>query len=188
MKNLFNEILEQVPEKLTAGYQWAWKRADISSTYPTDTYSLKYVFTAMFASATHVFTTQKVNGVHIATVSSVDSAIAAGDYRWQAVIIRDSDSVEVVADEGFIEVAEKEGATSNHVYKVLLAIRATIEGIATEEQQSYSIAGRSLSRYTHTELVMLEKDYSRRWEKEKNAVLKASGRTASTTVKIRMRA
>jgi hypothetical protein len=52
--------------------------------------------------------------------------------------------------------------------KIYEAIVATIEGRASQDQMSYSIAGRSLSRMSVQDLIEFEGIYKARWMKEVN--------------------
>lgn len=179
---------EGEPSRLNAGYRWAWTRSDITSVYSTDLYTLNYDLLSVATGTVRRFVAGKVDGAHVIELTKTETDIDAGEYRWQAIIVRDSDSAEVLVDEGTVEVVERLGETSSHAYKVLMAIRATIEGIATREQQSYSIAGRTLSRYTPEDLMKLEKEYSRRWKMEKDKIDKLNGKKVNNTVKIKMSA
>ena len=55
----------------------------------------------------------------------------------------------------------------SHARKVLSAIEAVIEGRASQDQMSYSIAGRSLSRMPIDDLLTLRDRYRAEWNKEK---------------------
>ena len=55
----------------------------------------------------------------------------------------------------------------SHARKVLTAIEAVIEGRASVDQSSYSIAGRSLSRMGVDELLLFRDRYRAEWLKEK---------------------
>ena len=183
MNNLFDSdnYPDVEPGELIIGDRWAWTRSDITDTYETASYTLKYRF-SLQASPFSTFEIEagKVSSAHMVEVAQATTAgYAAGDYRWQAVIVRDSDSEEVTVDQGFTELTPDFTGTDDArpwVYRVLVAIRATIEGTATTDQESYSINGRSLSRRSLEELMALESEFSRKWDAEK-AKTDANART-----------
>lgn len=196
MKNLFStENYPTVePNELVVGARWAWTRPDITSAYPTTAYTLKYRFNLLSANgAVKTFTATKTDGAHVVEVASATTAdYAKGDYSWQAVVVRDSDNEEVVVDQGYsILITKMSGETADsrsHTYITLMAIRATIQGSATREQQSHTIAGRSLSRRSLEELTKLEQEYNRRWNDEVRNQRRKSGRKAGNRVLAKMRA
>lgn len=55
--------------------------------------------------------------------------------------------------------AAPDGELTTHAERVLAAIEAVIENRATKDQQSYSIAGRSITRIPVAELLELRKQY-----------------------------
>jgi len=55
--------------------------------------------------------------------------------------------------------AAPDGDLNTHAERVLAAIEAVIENRATKDQQSYSIAGRSITRIPIAELLELRKQY-----------------------------
>lgn len=182
------------PTEAFAGERWAWTRSDITATYPTASYTLSYRMCLQEASHADIdITATKSDSKHVVEVGqATTAAYGEGLYWWQAIVTRDSDSEEVVVGEGYIEVKADLGAhagdTRTQAYKILSAIRATILGTASNEQSSYSIAGRSLSRRSIDELLQLEKEFARRWDKEKEAIDRAAGRAKSNRVLLRMRA
>lgn len=196
MKNLFDSANypNQEPDELAIGSRWGWTRSDITSVYPTATYTLKYRFSLLTSAGTLIeITASKTASAHVVDVgTNVTSDHTAGDYSWQAVIVRDSDSEEVVVDTGFVTLLPDVGDcavdTRSHNYKVLTAIRATIEGTATRDQMSYSIAGRSLSRRSMDELLKLKTHYETLWNNEVEAKRRKSGRKVSNRVLVKMSA
>lgn len=189
MKNQFDSenYPDREPDQLVVGERWAWKRPDIAAAYPTATFTLKYRFSIQNATGTVTeITATKSGSAHVVEVSQTDtSGYAAGDYFWQAVIIRDADSEEVVVDSGYWELQpnlDEAVDTRSHNYITLMAIRAVIEQTATKEQASYSVAGRSLSRRNLEELMELEREYLRRWQNEKKEKRRQSGRKIGNRV------
>lgn len=196
MNNLFDSANypQSEPDELVVGARWAWTRPDITNAYPTSAYTLKYRFNLMVSNgAVKTFTAAKTGGAHVVEVAAATTAAyTAGDYSWQAVVVRDSDSEEVTVDSGFsVFVPKLSGSTADtrsHAYITMKAIEAVIQGVATKEQQSYSIAGRSLTRYSHKELVDFYERYKRMWKAEMEAKRRKSGRKTGSRVLVKMRA
>lgn len=181
MDNLFDSANYPTAEPgiLGVGDRWAWTRPDITTAYPTASYTLKYRFIGQEAGGSVIeIVADKVVSAHVVTVATtVTIDYAPGTYEWQAIVVRDSDSEEVVVSRGYSTLKASTGDTRPWTYRVLMAIRATIEGTASKEDSSYSIAGRSLSRRSVSELLELEKEFQARWTSEQAAVDRAEGRT-----------
>lgn len=193
MENLFNSdnYADSVPTELVAGNLWAWTRADITEAYPTASYTLLFRLSQLDSPYAAVeITAGKVSSAHVVEETTTDHT--AGEYSWQAVVVRDSDSAEITVDSGFLTVlADLDGTpgnTASHTYQVLSAIRATILGTASEKQASYSVGGRALSLRSPAELDELEKEYSRRWSREKQDADRKAGRGSSRRVLAKMSA
>ena len=196
MSNLFDSANypDSIPAKLVSGNRWAWTAADLTADYPTASYTLKYRLSLQTADGlVKVVTASKVSSAHVVEVASATTAqYESGDYYWQAIIVRDSDSEEVTVDSGMCYVlpnlSDEPGDTRSHTLKVLRAIQACIEGTATKEDQSYSIAGRSLARRSIPELLELLSAYEKKWEREKDEIAKQNGRPVSRRVLAKMSA
>lgn len=184
MQNVFDRAKypAREPRSSVAGDRWVWQRIDIAEVYPTDTYSLAYRFTSQAdTSSTQAVNAVEDGGVYYLEVEPATTELfATGAWAWEAVITRTSDSKTAVVDRGFFEVTAS--STASHTLKVLQAIRATIEGTASEDQSRIEIAGRVLERRSISELLALEKEYAKRWQGEQAAALRASGRKTSQTL------
>lgn len=180
------------PQAIVAGSRLAWKRPDITESYPTATFSLKYTLQRWGSTSDYIeIDAAKVSDEHVVTVdASVSAAYPSGEYAWQAVVVRDSDSAEVIEDEGVVTIYPAAGAADNTergwVYLALEAIRATIARTATTDQQSFVVAGRELSRRTPEELMKLEREFSARWDWVKRDIDRQAGRPNSNRVLARM--
>ena len=195
MDNVFDtaNYQDSEPDVLVCGDRWAWTRSDITEAYPTATYTLKYRFSPLDLGTAWEVVAGKVDSAHVVEVSqATTTAYASSECEWKAIIVRDSDSEEVTVDTGHItikpEVGAPDGTTTSWVYQVLSAIRATILGTASNEQSSYSIGGRALSRRTPGELLELEREFSKRWEAEKAAINRKAGRSTPGRVLVKMSA
>ena len=193
MANLFDSTNYPTtePDKIIAGDRIAWKRSDLDSDYPIASYSLKYSARLENAGSTEIEITATESGSdYIVEVGqSTTAAYTAGVYHWQAYIIRTSDSERITVDSGTWEVkANRDAATTdprNHVKKVLDSIEATIEGRASKDQESYSIAGRSLGRTPIADLILLRDKYRTEYVREQRAERVANGLGHSGIIKTR---
>lgn len=190
MKNLFDSdnYSDSVPAELVAGTVFAWKRSDITAVYPVASYTLKFRLAALASPfAEYEYTAEKGGGEHVITETSTDD-VTAGEYRWHAVVTRDSDSAEVQVDEGLLTIRAAAGQDDGHTYRTLMAIRATIEGTASVEQSRIEVGGRVLENRTIEDLLKLEKEYRKRWRAEKARLERQAGRSGKSRVLVKMEA
>ena len=156
----------RVPERLVAGDRWVWKRSDLSGDYPTATYSLAYYFRLNTTTAFSVTATESGNDYLIEIPSATTAGYAKGLWYWSGFIERTSDSQRAEIEYGTTTV-EVDSAVSEDDPRspdqiILDSIEAVIGNRATIDQQSMSIAGRSLSRMTTDELFKWRNDYRER--------------------------
>ena len=187
MINLFESenYPDGVPDELDSGAFAAWKNVAITGAYPTASYTLLFEFYPLDGTEANSFrvTASKVSDAHVVAQRLF---VEPGEYRWQALIQRDSDNVKLKVDEGFSTVRAEAGADVSHTYTVLTAIRATLEGTASREQSRIEIGGRVLEQRPITELLALEKEYTKRWQRERAAVERRAGRPAKSRVLVTM--
>lgn len=154
------ETLWSEPARLVAGDTWAWKKA--LSDYPASTWVLSY---ALRCAAGYVNITASADGDnHSVSVAAATTAVyAAGRYYWQSYVT--SGSTRYTVAEGVLEVEGNYAATSaaadkrTHARKMLEAIEAVLEGVATSDVLEYSIGGRSLKRMSRQDLIKLHAYY-----------------------------
>ena len=180
MANLFDSAnyseheptIEEFGRPIVAGDYTAWKRTDLNSDYSTSLYTLTYQARLENSGSTNIsLTATESNNEYLIEVTSTASAsYTVGIYHWDAFITRDSDSARIRVDSGQWEViANLASATTDprsQNKKILDAIVAIIEGRASQDQMSYSIAGRSLSRMSIDDLLQFEGVYKARWLRE----------------------
>ena len=178
------------PNELQLGDFWAWKRTDLSTDYPTASYSLSYEFNLVDGStaANFTLTATESNNEYIIETSNTTS-YTSGEYNWVAYITRSSDSARIKLSEGFTEIQENYATTTSsvrsHAKKVLDAIEAVIENRATMDQSSMSIAGRSLSRLTIDELLQFRDRYKAEYLKEVKKARIKNKKDSGNTIKVR---
>jgi len=165
-----SDISTTEPLSFRAGDKVQWKISD--SDYPaSDSYVLKYYLTK--AGETLITLTAAASGAdHLITIAAADSAsYDPGIYSYQARI--EKDTTKVTRKEGVIQVyrdisGDATGVTLTAALAIgdpvlelqfWMAVQANImallAGKALKDNQSYSIAGRSLSKYTPAELIEL---------------------------------
>jgi hypothetical protein len=178
------------PNELQLGDFWSWKRTDLSTDYPTASYSLSYEFNLVEGStaANFTLTATESNDEYIIETSNTTS-YTAGQYNWVSYITRSSDSARIKLSEGFTEIQENYATTTSsvrsHAKKVLDAIEAVIENRATMDQSSMSIAGRSLSRLTIDELLQFRDRYKADYLKEVKKARIKNKKDSGNTIKVR---
>jgi hypothetical protein len=178
------------PNELQLGDFWAWKRTDLSTDYPTASYTLSYEFNLVDGStaANFTLTATESNDEYLIEVSNT-TTYTSGEYNWVAYITRSSDSARIKLSEGFTEIQENYATTTSsvrsHAKKVLDAIEAVIENRATMDQSSMSIAGRSLSRLTIDELLQFRDRYKAEYLKEVKKARIKNKKDSGNTIKVR---
>lgn len=144
----------QVPDELIAGDTWEWQRE--LSDYPASTHSAAWYFEK--ADGNFSVTAGETGDTFTGTVSSANSATyRAGRYRWRLLVTRTADSVRKTVEEGWLEVLPDPAAAGNVDHRttaraVLDMIDAYLRDPTNLNAASYSLGGRSLSRWSRSEL------------------------------------
>ena len=171
------------PLSFRAGDLIQWQKS--FSDYPaSESYVLKYY---LVKTGTNLITIEAAasGDDHLITITAADSAnYAAGRYAYQARIEKTTEMHTVGT--GVIEIlanlsADATGADyRSHVKQVLDALEATILGKASSDQLSYSIAGRSLSKFSPEELYTWRNKYRAEYLREE----RRAGRTRPQKIKV----
>lgn len=190
MANLFDSINapSSEPQEIVAGDFTQWKRDDLTSDYPSDSYTLKYSARRQGDGATEIEITGGTD--HLVQISSAVSAnYATGVYNWQAYITRNSDSARVLISKGIWtilannDVNESDPRTDAEIN--LQKCLDVYSGRMTSDVDSYSIAGRSLTKLKPKEL----RDEINYWQskvnQERNKAAIKAGKASSATIKAR---
>ena len=181
------------PAVLVAGDRFTWKRDDLASDYSPSSFALTYEFHEdSGGGGSHKFTitaTEADDTYYIEVGSSTTASYSVGDYIWEAYITRSSDSERIMVDSGRTEITENLANTNadirSHAKKVLDAIEAVIEGRATIDQSSFSIAGRSLSRMSVDELMTFRDRYKAEYLKEIKLARIRNKQGSGNTIKVK---
>ena len=194
MSNIFDRVNypTQEPDTLVVGDRWVWRRDDLVSDYPLDEYALESRFTEDSTRNTNAFTiaaTEAESTYLVEIASAVTASLTAGDYQWAAFIIRSSDNQRVVIDQGRTEILPNLQNTTadlrSHAKKVLDAIEAVLENRASQDQMSYSIAGRSLSRMSIDDLMTFRNRYRAEYLREIKLARIKNKQDSGNTIKVR---
>lgn len=171
MSNLFDSANypTREPDQLVVGDRWVWKRTDLGADYPPASYTLKYSLRLENGGTTEIEIIAAASGSDylIEVSQTTTTGKTAGRYRWQAYIVRNSDSERVTVGSGIVELlANRDAATTDprsHARKVLDSIEAAIEAFAANTVKSYTITtgtgSRTVTKHDVPELLTLRDRY-----------------------------
>lgn len=195
MANLFDRANypTQEPDLLVVGDRWTWRRPDLVNDYPTADYALTYEFMCdSGGGGSHKFTitaTETSDDYIIEVSQDVTEHYHVHNYKWYAFITRTSDSERISIDSGVTQLvadyAESTADQRSHAKKVLDAIEAVLENRASQDQMSYSIAGRSLSRMSVTDLMTFRDRYRAEYNEELKKARIKNHQDTGNTIKVR---
>lgn len=174
------------PTSFTVGDTVKWTKT--LSNYPaSDGWVLSYAF--VNSSATFGESTSTADGdSHAIVITATDSAdLTAGVYTWQSYVTYSGERYQVGAGTVTVKANFADGAADvrSHAKKVLDAIESVIEGRASEDASSLSIAGRSITKMTLDELVAARSRYRVEYANEIKAERIDAGLGHSGRVRIR---
>ena len=189
MANLFDttNAATTEPETIIAGDRLIFLRTDLNADYANSAHTLKYSARLEGTGSTEIEITASASGDDylIEVASATTANYAAGTYRWQMYITRNSDSQRLTLDTGTWEVVpNRDAATTDprsHARIMVEKIESVLEGRADGDVSSYSINGRSLTKLTIAELMEWRDRYRAEYlrevrrERGKNGI--ASGAT-----------
>jgi len=195
MANLFDRANypTQEPDLLVVGDRWTWRRPDLVNDYPTADYALTYEFMCdSGGGGSHKFTitaTETSDDYIIEVSQDVTEHYHVHNYKWYAFITRTSDSERISIDSGVTQLvadyAESTADQRSHAKKVLDAIQAVLENRASQDQMSYSIAGRSLSRMSIDDLMTFRDRYRAEYNEELKKARIKNHQDTGNTIKVR---
>lgn len=146
-----------------AGLTWEWRREDLCD-YPASVWTLTYYFKKTGSAGANFSIQASADGdaFAVTVAKATTAAYTAGDYTWAALVGDGTDQHEV--DVGTFTLLPRYDAAANlddrsHARIVLDAIEAVIENRATQDQQEYSIGGRSLKRMPIADLLSFRSHY-----------------------------
>ena len=196
MANLFDpaNAPEGEPTEIVVGDFIQWKRSDIADAYPTsEGYTAEYVARITGGGATEIKLAQAAGSTddyYLFTVASATSeSFEPGKYHWQLEITQTSSGNRLVVDIGdFTAIPDMDNNQADpriHAEIMIAKIETILQGKADADVSSYSIAGRSLTKMSFTELVEARDYYRREVVKHNNDELLKRGKSNGSTIKVR---
>ena len=187
MANRLTTIQNYIPYEFYAGDTVIWQIENLNTDYSNSTHTLTYKFRLENNGSTtfSVDATADGNNYKITLSASTTASITEGKYNFISYVTRTSDNARVTVDRGMIEVkpnlASSTSETRSHAKKMLDLIESLLEGKATKDVSSYSIAGRSLNKMGVSELLewrnYYKAEYNREISKQRNENEDGSGNT-----------
>ena len=189
MANIFDSANAPLtePSVIVVGDFVQWWQKELAKDYPTASYSLRYTArtTSNGGYEFSVTATESADGYLIQISSDKTAAYYPGTYAWQQEVVRTSDGSRVVLKRGQFEVKDSlSNATDprSHAEIMLAKIESLLSGKADADVASYSVAGRSLTKLSFTEL-MAARDLYRAEVRQEQAAAGIAGTTS--TIKVR---
>lgn len=177
----FNE-----PDVITKGDSVSWKKS-LSNYKASDGWALTYYFRG----AAILNKAASASGDdHLIELSAADTdTLTAGDYAWAAKVEKGSEIITVESGQLTVkkDLADESAGfeTRPYVKRVLDSIESLLEGKVTTDASSYSIQGRSLTRYSFEELENLRDKYKRLWNDYLKKEKRKAGQSVSRKIKVR---
>lgn len=192
MANLFDaaNYPTREPTEVQAGDRWAWKRIDLVTDYPSSAYSLSYVFRKeITGERIAISTTGSATQYLVEVASTVTADYEAGTYHWVAYITRTSDSARIEVDYGTITVQPNRSTDSSDPRSFAQIALDNIETYLKDPTNlaaaSYSIAGRSLSRWNRDDLLREREVLKGEVVRERRAEQIKKGLGTNATIRVR---
>lgn len=193
MANLFDadQAREGEPTEIVVGDFIQWKRSDLVDDYPLSEYSVEYVARITGGGSNEIkVAATETGGTYLITVDSATSAdFAAGYYHWQLEVTKTSTGDRVVVDRGaftaVVDLDDNQADPRLFEEKMLAKIETILLGKADADVSSYSIAGRSLTKYSYQELQDLHDQYEAKVNRHKQLERIKLGKSTHHTVKVR---
>lgn len=190
MANLFDSANapDGVPEEIFVGDFVQFKITQFSADYSNSLHTMRFVARIATGNNTEItITATSLDDDYLFSVPSATSAdYVVGHYHYQLEIERDSDNERIIVDRGAIDIKtdyDNNVDARDHAEIMLGKIESILEGKADSDVSSYSIAGRSLTKFGIDELLQW-RDYYRREVNEikKRERIKHNRKTKSTII------
>jgi len=187
------DTLYAIPNPIEAGNTIAWERTYSASDFPAADWTAKCHLKLIGSSAVTTITATESGETFTFTITAaVSAALTVGDYEWVEVVEKgEGASIERYEQyRGTTTVRRFLGTSgtvdSRSTVRVIFeAIEAVLQGRASQDQQSYSIAGRSLERTPIADLLKLRQFYASEVAREDKETAIANGNAPSGKIRIR---
>lgn len=178
------------PTQFSIGDFVQWKKSGLASDYPPATHSAALVARLKGGSTEITVAATEAADYYLFTIASATSAgFTAGDYSWQVEITQTATSNRIVVEKGewtiLADLDETGADNRSHAEIMLGKIESLLSGRADKDVSSYSIAGRSISKMSITDLIQWRDYYRREVKQQKREADIARGKATKTTVKVR---
>lgn len=146
-------IPSREPEQFVGGQTLKWTKS-LPDYLPTDSWVLKYHCTRDDGGLTAIVLTATDNGDGSHLINVAANTFTKGNWYWQARVTKGAEALVVEQGRFLVRADISAGAVDDrsHAEKALAALEAVLNNKATQDQLSYSIANRSISRMTPQEL------------------------------------
>lgn len=195
MANLFDaaNAPEGEPKDIVVGDFLQWKRSDLTDYKTSDGYTAEYVARITGGGSTEIKLPQAAGSTddyYLFTVSSATSeTFLPGFYHWQLEITQTSSGNRIVVDTGdFNAIPDMDSNQADpriHAEIMVDKIQSLLQGKADSDVSNYSIAGRSLTKLSFTELLEARDYYRREVVKHNNDELVKKGKKNGSTIQVR---
>lgn len=193
MANLFDaaNAPEGEPEEIVVGDFSQWKRSDLVEDYPVASHSAEYVMriTGGGSSEHKIAATENADYYLFTLDSSTSATFDAGKYHWQLEVTQTSSGNRIVVDAGdfqFLPDMDNNQADPRIHAEIMVAkIESLLQGKADADVSNYSIAGRSLTKMSFTELTDARDYYRQEITKHENDALLKRGKRNGATIRAR---
>ena len=163
------------PKVLFSGDTWKWKRQDLSSDYPSSTWTLSYQ--ARGATTGTISITSGRDGTSedylVEVAASTTASYVSGKYTWDAYVTKSTERYQVRS--GFWDVkANMATATAGYdgrswARQTLDAVEARLTGRSSNEIDRYMIGDRQIVKMTIEELMVWRSKLKAEVTREENA-------------------
>ncbi len=189
MANLFDSANapDGVPDEVFIGDFIQFKITEFSGDYDNSTHTMRLIARISTGANTEISLTASAsdNDYLFSVASSASASFTAGNYHYQLEITRNSDSNRIIVDRGQIKVAtdyDNNVDPRQHAEIMLGKIETILEGKADSDVSSYSINGRSLNKFTPSELLEWRDYYRREVNEIKRQERITHGRKTKSTI------
>lgn len=181
-----------IPSVIQAGDTLSWNES--LPDYPASSYNLAFDLRSLNCPPITITASANNDDFAISCNATTTKNWKQAVYKWQAYVFTGSApdfTTKKTIGTGTVEI--KQNLTifpstedpRSHVKKVLDSLEAVIEGKATLDQLSYSIAGRSLSKMSPEEIVKWRDEYKSKYQAELDAEKVEQGISTSRRIGVR---
>lgn len=192
MANLFDSDNAPigVPEEVIVGDFFQFKVTDFSADYSNSLHTMRFVARIATGNSSEIIVTATADGTDylFTAASTVTEDYDVGHYHYQLEIEEDSSGNRVVVDRGEIDILtdfDNNVDPRHHAEIMLDKIESILEGKADADVSSYSISGRSLTKFSPEELVQWRDYYKREVAAIKRDLAIKHGRKSKATILLR---